>query len=514
MIIECESCGTRFNLADAQVPLEGARVRCSKCHHRFKVLPSGEIESGDPPAPDSSIDNAVAGSSFGDSFVADPELDEPAPAPPAPPAPPVVAAEPVPAPATEPAPQPAAPPPPAPATVQADHDPDLPVERTGDDHDLENPEFLFDEKEAEPEPSPQVGGPATQAFGMDLGAGAEPTVPPPFDAADAVPEPESPAAAPPPAPSADTGGTGGISLTDGSGREAGADESDWLEDADEADVREQVFGIEQTESLSPAPTTESIDGFPLESPGDSSGEPDSGLRMAQSLGGSQGFDPPTDPIEASLESRIGSSGDGVAASEPVAVALRSRVADSILSSAALLVGVLLILGTGRLMWQNAINPAEGPDAVRGAGWIASQIETFDVAAGMGHRVLLVRGTLTAETGTQAPRVEAMLLDAAGLEIPTTIQKLARRIDGPELDSDGFGRWLEDPLLEAADAALGATRARPGEGFTLLIVDPPADARRFRIDLLSGSRGSAAGEPPIEPGIDPDTGSGPEASSAG
>jgi hypothetical protein len=248
--------------------------------------------------------------------------------------------------------------------------------------------------------------------------------------------------------------------------------------------------------------------------------------MAQSLGGTQGFDPPTDPTEASLASRIGAAGDGIAASEPVAVALRSRVADSILSSAALLVGVLLILGTGRLLWQNAINPAEGPDAVRGAGWIASQIETFDVAAGMGHRVLLVRGTLTAETSTQAPRVEAVLLDAAGQEIPTTIQKLARRIDRQELDSDDFGHWLEDPLLEDADAALGATRARPGEGFTLLIVDPPAEARRFRIDLLSGSGGSGAalgaGSPAIAPatapaverGTDLDTGPGPEASSAG
>ena len=38
MIITCENCKTRFNLADERIPAAGAKVRCSRCQHSFQVV--------------------------------------------------------------------------------------------------------------------------------------------------------------------------------------------------------------------------------------------------------------------------------------------------------------------------------------------------------------------------------------------------------------------------------------------------------------------------------------------
>ena len=478
MIIECESCGTRFNLADAQVPVEGARVHCSKCHHRFRVLPSGEIESSDPSPPDTSIDQAVAGSSFGASFVPEPQekkSKEKKPASPEPPAAPAEAAQ---------APKPK---------------PDS--ERSSDDPDLENPEFLLDEKQAEPGGLSPGDGPGTQAFGLDLrgGTGAPQTAEAaPGSSPEATSNAEShdsagssgsaAAAGPGVFGQPETAGSSaGISLTQGSA-ETAQDESYWLEDADEADVREQVFGIEQPDSQTTV--MDSIDGFPVDVVG-TEDEGDSGLHMAQSLGGVDGYDPPVDSPSASSSEHLSCESDGVAASEPVAVALRSRVADRMLGSAAVLVGVLLVLGAGRLIWQGAMNPAQGPDAVRGAGWIASEIETVDLTAGLESRVLVVRGVLTAESSSVAPRVEAVLLDRAGSELPTSAHWVRRRLESKDLNSEVFSRFLDDPRAQNGEGvgamlAGSAAQGSAASGFTLLILDPPAAAQRFRIDLLPGS----------------------------
>ena len=39
MIITCASCLTKFNLEESRIPLRGAKVRCSRCHHVFYVVP-------------------------------------------------------------------------------------------------------------------------------------------------------------------------------------------------------------------------------------------------------------------------------------------------------------------------------------------------------------------------------------------------------------------------------------------------------------------------------------------
>jgi predicted Zn finger-like uncharacterized protein len=46
MIVVCEKCQTRFKLDRARLPARGAKVRCSRCRHRFHVKP--EPPGGDP----------------------------------------------------------------------------------------------------------------------------------------------------------------------------------------------------------------------------------------------------------------------------------------------------------------------------------------------------------------------------------------------------------------------------------------------------------------------------------
>ena len=50
MIVTCPNCQTRYNLPDAKIPADGAKVKCSKCAHVFKaelppVTPEEKVES-------------------------------------------------------------------------------------------------------------------------------------------------------------------------------------------------------------------------------------------------------------------------------------------------------------------------------------------------------------------------------------------------------------------------------------------------------------------------------------
>jgi predicted Zn finger-like uncharacterized protein len=44
MIITCASCLTKFNLDDSRIPPKGVKVRCSRCHHVFYVVPPPETK--------------------------------------------------------------------------------------------------------------------------------------------------------------------------------------------------------------------------------------------------------------------------------------------------------------------------------------------------------------------------------------------------------------------------------------------------------------------------------------
>jgi predicted Zn finger-like uncharacterized protein len=48
LIVTCEQCATQFQLADAKVPVGGARVRCSRCKHAFFIEPPAREQAQDP----------------------------------------------------------------------------------------------------------------------------------------------------------------------------------------------------------------------------------------------------------------------------------------------------------------------------------------------------------------------------------------------------------------------------------------------------------------------------------
>jgi predicted Zn finger-like uncharacterized protein len=45
MIVQCEHCGTKYNIEDSKITPEGVKVRCSKCKHIFAVNPPSPAPS-------------------------------------------------------------------------------------------------------------------------------------------------------------------------------------------------------------------------------------------------------------------------------------------------------------------------------------------------------------------------------------------------------------------------------------------------------------------------------------
>jgi predicted Zn finger-like uncharacterized protein len=78
MIIVCDSCGTRFHLAEGRVGPKGAKVRCSNCHHSFQVTPaprSDDAAEHSPPAAPARPRSAAPARSR--KVTGDPDLDNP-----------------------------------------------------------------------------------------------------------------------------------------------------------------------------------------------------------------------------------------------------------------------------------------------------------------------------------------------------------------------------------------------------------------------------------------------------
>lgn len=66
MIVVCEGCQKRFQLDDARIPKQGARVRCKHCKHRFRVPPPGDAPTEATPP------SAEASGKYGDSIFGQP----------------------------------------------------------------------------------------------------------------------------------------------------------------------------------------------------------------------------------------------------------------------------------------------------------------------------------------------------------------------------------------------------------------------------------------------------------
>jgi hypothetical protein len=108
--------------------------------------------------------------------------------------------------------------------------------------------------------------------------------------------------------------------------------------------------------------------------------------------------------------------------------------------------------------------------------MATEVEARHLRDELGRRVLVLQGNLIPEGPQAAPRLEATLLDAAGNPLGADFFPVLRRFERRELGPRVLSAWLADEN--------GPPPVRgPVTGFTVLVPDPPGDARRFRVHLL-------------------------------
>ncbi len=142
---------------------------------------------------------------------------------------------------------------------------------------------------------------------------------------------------------------------------------------------------------------------------------------------------------------------------------------------AAIVGAFLIGGGLRTLKLYAIDYEPGPPTVRTTGWIATDVEAMHLRDSKGRRVLIVRGNLSSDGTTRTPKVLATLLDADGEAVGSAVPGLMTRLEGAALAPEAVARRLDTPSTSRSRG-----RAR---GFTILIPDPPQEARRYRVELM-------------------------------
>jgi hypothetical protein len=145
---------------------------------------------------------------------------------------------------------------------------------------------------------------------------------------------------------------------------------------------------------------------------------------------------------------------------------------------ALVLFALLALGSIGAVANLVSGEARLPEVAGVAGWLASDLEAFHLRDASGRPVLVVRGALQPSGTTPPPEVRLELLGASGRPIAATTYRAQARLTGAELSPPALARRLE--------AGVGASGARPVggvSGFTLLVPDPPEEARSFRVSLV-------------------------------
>jgi len=438
MVVVCEGCGTKFNLADGQVPAGGARVRCSKCHHRFVVTPSG--------------------------------------------APPEAEAQ-------------------APVEAEAAQDSPAPAEGVREEGSLDNPEFLFDDEEDGDEAGDEAGdGGETQnpdleetfvsGDGSDSAAnlgddeeevfGDEPDSAPSLPVQDYAPDEQmSAAAAMESAPPVEGGGATG--------------------DTGEFGPEGMMLGSETPESEMPPFGSDDADlgagdlgGGPANAPDaqdDSAGlddwnpdaddDPMSSWDDLLDGDGTPAAESAAGPAEAPTpQSKPAARRATPTAPEPAEVEDSPRFSTEFVDRAsrvgAVVAALLLAVGGVRAVSQHSLGPAQGPDVVRGGGWAAEQIDSLQLRDAAGRRVVVVRGSLTSPSARNVPpRVSVILLDAAGDPVGAPVEARLERLSAGQLTPGALTKRLasHDPPAPG-----------PSTGFTILIPEPPVAARRFDLRL--------------------------------
>ena len=141
---------------------------------------------------------------------------------------------------------------------------------------------------------------------------------------------------------------------------------------------------------------------------------------------------------------------------------------------AAIVGAFLIGGGLRTLKLYAIDHEPGPPTVRTTGWVATEIHATHVRDAKGRRVLIIRGKLSSDGTAQTPKVLATLLDAEGEMVGASVLALMSRLEGAALAPEALARRLD---VSASSRIIGRVR-----GFTVLIPDPPEQARRYRVEF--------------------------------
>ncbi len=466
MVIVCESCQTRFHLADGRIGPQGARVRCSNCHHRFHVVPPGS--PGSPGGPDDSVA-----------------------APADPPASPAPGEEPRRAPVGDP--------------------------------DLDNPEFLFD---ADPGASTDtlptgpvnfadagvsLSGEMTQMHEVDpdepeptLGDPEEDTPLPPDD------RPGTPVFGMDAEVSQrqqELSGSGHLDLGDtgfGGGRAMEVELDGEAGVAHDPPVAEPLaVGVEpvtgssieplEAESLAlsdeePPPLADVGSAMEVPDPGDI----DDAIRSAfDDEDPLADWDPLADPgVAAAAERRsepplrvvpaaeaTASAGPASSVETPADLEDPGAADPAWVRVAAVLVGALLLAGAVRQSIQQYY-PVPGPESVRGAGWVARDVSVEPARDAAGQRLLIVRGRLDEGAGAPAPRVSARLVAGNGSMLDgTNAGVVLRRGDPPPQPGD-----LERLLSAQVRPARGQV-----VGFAVPLRAPDPRAARVRVVLEESPR---------------------------
>ena len=483
MIVQCQNCDTRFHVADARIPEKGARVRCSRCHHRFHITPS----SGNTSSPNSGPDVSARTETRAEAGAA------------------------------------------------------------GSD-ELENPEFLFE------------GNSVSETDGPKLAAAAaaeesEPHKPEPPPEAEHRPSPDlEPAQAPEERVVETSGATAQEMLAAGApklGPNTGPVEfAAALDDSDDDDTRSrfalgdespptpsQAAARELPPSLRPAKDKDKPAAPPKATltPMKPAAKPASKPAPAKSakseidaafgagLGDEDdpdtGWDSLTEAEDESaprsvfdlgasfgLEAKPSASAPPAATAEPEKTK-KKREAPAVSSFdpearnhigtiarvAATLVGIALLAGTLRGLQLQRQASAASSEAEQAAGWIATDVETFVARDSLGERVLVVRGNLFPNGSAPPPEVEVSLLESDGARVGDPRRALLERLDDAEIAPDALTVKLASSSGEISGMGPQVT------GFTALLQNPPANARRVQVTLNAGKqvpRGTATANTPV------------------
>jgi predicted Zn finger-like uncharacterized protein len=432
MIIVCENCTTRFRLDEKRLPPEGARVRCSRCQHRFHVEapsdmapPSPSLDppaaSGDPPEERGPEDSAGAS---------------------------------------------------APKAPGPDEEPDL-----------ENPEFLYEataqDSRGSRETDEQEAPPAAPAA---TDGGADQWVDHQFGDLESR-ETQTPPSAPLPETDGDWGDDDSFGALDPSGLDLTAPDAGG-ENLDGNPAADPVL-------LSPPPSVQEAPREPppvaepdaaawgdedLLDPGAGASEPllgEPGPRLEEPSEPPAPAIPPAPPaVSPGLPEEARKAGL-LSRSTPVG----AHQGGVPLWPAAVVLFVLLALGGSRA----AVNLVTGDARLREipevAGWTASDLEALHLRDSTGRRVLVVRGALRQSGVAAPPELQLVLSDGSGNPIAAPSNAVLVRLAGADLAPGALARRIE--------AGNGASTIRPVggvSGFTLLVPDPPEAARSFRVSL--------------------------------